>query len=235
MHILLVSQEYPPETAHGGIATQTRAKAVGLASRGHRVTVLSASVTGQRVVHDDYGVTVVRIPGADARLPQLSEAARWVTWSVEVAAGIQAIDHEQAVDLVDVPEFGGEGFVHLLSGAAADLPTVVHLHGPLVMLAHTVGWPEVDSELFRTGTLMEATSIRLADAVMSSSLESRRWCAQEYQLDLDDVPIIHMGVDTERFRPRPRITGRPTIVFVGRITATKGVFDLADAALTLVE
>src|SRR5438093_665826 len=37
MRIGLVSQEYPPETAHGGIGTQTYLKAHGLAALGHAV------------------------------------------------------------------------------------------------------------------------------------------------------------------------------------------------------
>src|SRR5437773_9808668 len=39
--ICLVSQEYPPETARGGIGTQTYFKAHGFAARGHEVYVLS--------------------------------------------------------------------------------------------------------------------------------------------------------------------------------------------------
>src|SRR6185503_7806350 len=41
MRICLVSQEYPPETAHGGIGTQVWNRAHELASRGHQVEVLS--------------------------------------------------------------------------------------------------------------------------------------------------------------------------------------------------
>lgn len=50
MKIAFCSQEYPPETAHGGIATQTRAKAHGLAALGHEVFVISHSTTGQRTL-----------------------------------------------------------------------------------------------------------------------------------------------------------------------------------------
>jgi glycosyltransferase involved in cell wall biosynthesis len=232
MRILLVSQEYPPETAHGGIATQTHAKARGLAARGHDVTVLSASITAQRTVCESEGVKVVRIPGAEGRLPSLSEEARWVTWSVEVAAAIKAQLDERSVDLIDVPEYGGEAYVHLLSRGLWDTtPVVVHLHGPLVMLADRLGWPAVDSELFRTGTLMEATSVRLADAVVSSSEESRRWCAEHYAAAAAEAPVIHLGVDTRRFSPGPRVTNRPTVVFVGRVSESKGVLDLTAAAV----
>jgi len=43
MRICLVSFEYPPETGWGGIGTQTRHKARGLAARGHDVQVISAT------------------------------------------------------------------------------------------------------------------------------------------------------------------------------------------------
>ena len=64
MRVLLVSQEYPPDTGHGGLATQSELKARGLARLGHAVTVLSHSLDDQR--HDlvlDDGVRVVRVPG----------------------------------------------------------------------------------------------------------------------------------------------------------------------------
>jgi hypothetical protein len=40
MRICLVSQEYPPETAKGGLGTQTYLKAHGLALLGHEVHVI---------------------------------------------------------------------------------------------------------------------------------------------------------------------------------------------------
>ena len=45
MHICLVSHEYPPETADGGIGTQTWNKAHGLSRLGHSVEVLSCSAS----------------------------------------------------------------------------------------------------------------------------------------------------------------------------------------------
>ena len=69
MRIALVSQEYPPHTAHGGIATQTHAKALGLAALGHQVHVVSHSTDAQHHRYFDGAVEVTRIPGFDAQLP----------------------------------------------------------------------------------------------------------------------------------------------------------------------
>src|SRR5262245_2104201 len=156
MRIALVSQEYPPETARGGIGTQAYAKAHGLASRGHEAHVVSHSTDMARHEYKDGAVFVTRIPGGEARLAIHTEPARWLAYSVEVAAAVAGLHARAPLDVVEFPEWGGEGYVHLLNRAEwHHVPTVVHLHGPLVMFAHTVGWPSLDSELYRVGTAME--------------------------------------------------------------------------------
>ena len=67
MRLCLVSQEYPPDTAHGGIGAQTYLKAHGMARLGHEVTVLSHSVGSRSGTSTTTAAcAVVRIPSADA-------------------------------------------------------------------------------------------------------------------------------------------------------------------------
>jgi len=235
MRIALVSQAYPPETGGGGISTQTYAKAHGLASLGHEVHVISHSVDASRHESQDGEVSVVRIPGGNARLVVHTEPVRWLTYSAEVAAMVAELHSRAPLDLVDFPDYGAEGYVHLLNRTEWNhLPTVVHLHGPLAMLAHTIGWPEIDSELYRVGVAMEGTCVRLADAVCSSSRCSVDWCTRQYGLDPARVPILHTGVDTTLFRPLDIAKDtRPTIIFVGKLAANKGVETLIGAACRL--
>ena len=238
MRIALVSQEYPPETGHGGIATQTFAKATGLAARGHEVFVVTRSADGVRRERSDRGVTVLRIVGSHDWSHVATEPAQWLVWSVDVAAELAALHRSVQLDLVDVPDYGGEGYVHLVNQAAwSRVPTVVHLHGPIAMLSATIGWPLPGSVLQVVGSHMEQTCLSLADAVISSSECSLRWCAQKYAFDGAKVPILHMGVDTDLFRPfaDSPAHARPTIVFAGRLAASKGVEALLEAALTLVD
>jgi len=236
MRIAFVSQEYPPDTAHGGIGTQTFAKAHGLAGLGHDVTVISHGTDGNRKEASDGAVHVIRVPGFDAHMLIQTEPVRWLTYSAIVAAEVAALHARRPLDVVDFPEWGCEAYVHLLNRTAWNpIPTVIHLHGPLIMFAHTMGWPEIDSEFYRTGTVMESTCLRLADLVISSSKCSADWCVRHYGLEPSQIPIWHSGVDTEHFRPQSveRAT-RPTIVFAGKITASKGVDSLLDAACLLV-
>lgn len=235
MRICLVSQEYPPETADGGIGYQTYAKAHGLAHRGHQIHVISTSEEHRLQEYADGPVHVLRIPGYWDRMPICSKPVEWITYSAEVAAAIAGLHTQCPLDLVEFPEYGAEGYVHLLNQAKWNhIPTVIHLHGPLVMFAHAIGWPEIDSEFYRVGTMMEGTCLRLADAAYSSSACSAQWCARHYGLVRERIPVLHVGVDTRLFAPRavPK-ESRRTIIFVGRIDPNKGVDLLLDAACAL--
>ena len=231
MRIALVSQEYPPETAKGGLGTQTYLKAHGLAARGHEVHVVSQTA-GPMLEHTrDADVHVIRTPGFYPRMPIWTEPAGWLTYSAEIAAVLAQLHAESPLDLIDFPEWAAEGYVHLLNRAEGNrIPSVIHLHGPLVMFAHAMGWPEIDSEFYRIGTEMEKTCLRLADAVFSSSQCSIDWCRRYYALRHEEVPVIHTGVDTAVFSPQsvPK-EARPTVIFVGRIARNKGVETLVAA------
>ena len=90
LHVCLVSQEYPPETARGGIGTQTWYKARELVQLGHSVHVLSSSAgqepTLRTAVED--AVTVHRMPAlgheSGSDLPIYNTSTYWLgyTWNV---------------------------------------------------------------------------------------------------------------------------------------------------------
>ena len=236
MRIALVSQEYPP-AAHGGIGAQTQIKARGLVSRGHAVHVIAHSMSGQREEYTENGINIVRVPAYDDRMPIRDEPVRWLTYSVRVAEELAHLDASHPLDIVEFAEWGGEGYVFLLNRTEYEyIPAVIQLHGPLVMFAHTMHWPDRESEFYRIGTHMESTCLRLADAVYSSSQCSINWCVSHYQLSPENVPVLHTGVDTELFMPfEVDKESRPTIVFVGKLVENKGVIELAEAGLQLLD
>ena len=113
-------------------------------------------------------------------------------------------------------------------------PVVVQLHGPIVMFAHKLGWPEIASPLFRAGSHMERLSLELADAVYSSSRCSADWVVREYGLNASNIPVIHTGIDLTLFRPGPAAAdGLRRLIFVGKIAHNKGIEQLGEAALQL--
>ncbi len=234
MRICLVSQEYPPQTAGGGIGTQTYAKAHGLAALGHAVVVLAAGRNGERSVEQTGDVLVVRTAGLNDRISLYTEAARWMTYSTAVAMELEGLHRESAFDLIEFPEWASEGFVPLLNRTEWNsVPMVVQIHGPLAMFQEMAGWPEAGSDLARVGSLMEQICLERADAVYSSSQHSVDWCRRAYGLTRE-IPVLHTGVDTERFHPSETArSGRPVIVFAGRIDPQKGVDTLFEAACLL--
>jgi len=228
--IALVSQEYPPETAKGGIGTQTYLKAHGLAQLGHSVLVISRSTDSDRHEQSDGPVDVIRLPPTPMAV--YTEAADWLTHSHAVAVELTHQSSSRGLELVDFPEWGCEGYLHLVNQTRWNrIASVVHLHGPLVMLAQTLGWPEPNSLFYRIGSHMEQTCLQLADGIFSSSDCSADWCTRCYGLEREKIPRLHSGIDTTHFSPRdvPR-AHRPTIVFVGKIVRNKGVELLLDAA-----
>ena len=235
MRIALVSQEYPPETAHGGIASQTYLKAHGLTELGHSVHVISRSGDGTHRRARDGDVDVTRLGVLHDGAVSHTDVADWITHSTQVAAELTRTHAEAPYDIIEFPEYGAEGYVYLLNRTEWNrVPVVVQLHGPLAMLADEIGWPAIDSELYRVGTHMEATCVRLADAVFASSTTSADWCARAYGRARADFSIIHSGVDVAAFRPGiTEKDDRPTIVFVGRIARSKGVDALVEAAISL--
>ena len=233
MNIALVSQEYPPETAKGGIGTQTYLKAHGLARLGHSVVVISRTTNSDRHEYRDGDVDVVRLPTTPMAV--YTEATDWLSHSHAVAVELAQQHLLRALELVDFPEWGAEGYLHLVNQTQWNrIASVVHLHGPLVMLAHTLGWPDPDSLFYRVGSHMEQTCLQLADGIFSSSDCSADWCARRYGLERETIPRLHSGIDTAHFSPRdvPK-AHRPTIVFVGKIVRNKGVETLLEAACGL--
>lgn len=234
MRICLVTQEYPPETAKGGIGTQAYLKAHGLARRGHEVHVLSRSTDAQCHRYTTGAAAVTRIPGGGSSI--YTDIADWVTYSGNVAMELAAAQRERPFDIIEFPEWAAEGYVHLLNRSEWNYsPVVIQLHGPLVMFAQHMGWPDTDTEFYRTGTHMEQTCLRLADGLYSSSDCSTACCAEHYGVDASRIPRLHAGVDVKLFTPQAVAKdARPTIVFIGKLVSNKGIKVLTEAAARLV-
>ena len=104
MKILLVSQEYPPKKILGGIGTQTFLKASGLTSLGHQVYIITSSNNADRHENIEDGIHVIRIPGMEYMLPEMTEIVQWITRSTSVAIEIENLNKSIGLDLIDFPE-----------------------------------------------------------------------------------------------------------------------------------
>jgi glycosyltransferase involved in cell wall biosynthesis len=237
MNVCLVSQEYPPETARGGVGTQTWNKARWLARRGHAVHVLTCAARPAAEARTETrdGVAVHRMPPPGGEFPVYTTAAYWVGYSWAVLRELHRLTRTHTFDAIDFPEYGAEGFAYQLDRTAWNwLPVAVQLHAPLAMFVEQMGWPERGSEFDRVGTTMEGVSIRQADALMACSANIADLTARLYGVPRESIDVVHCGVDAEQFRPGGGEGGcPPTVLYVGNLAANKGVGVLLDAVLRL--
>ncbi len=238
MKICLVSQEYPPETAWGGVGTQTWVKARALARLGHEVHVLSRAADQELETRSELidGVMVHRMQPPGFAFPIYGKPLYMLGYTWYVLAALYQLMEQYKFDVFDFPEFGGEGFAYQLDRVLWNwVPVVVQLHGPLAMFREIFRWPEPHSRLQQFGMFVEEFSLKNADVIMSCSGSVADLAHRYYGIARDAVEVVHCGVDTSIFHPVPEtpLESRPTVLFVGQIVENKGAHIVADAVLSL--
>jgi glycogen synthase len=113
---------------------------------------------------------------------------------------------------------------------------------PLVVTLHSLEplrpWKV---EQLGTGYLVSAwvekTVVEAADRIIAVSEGMRADILEHFRVDPARVAVLHNGIDPERYRRTARREAltrlgirEPYVLFVGRITEQKGIFDLVEAA-----
>src|SRR4051794_3728879 len=239
MRICLVSQEFPPDTARGGIGSQNWNKAHALAGLGHEVHVLSAAARPgpERATEVVDGIHVHRMQPPDTQVPVYEQPTYWVGYSWLVLRHLDELAAAAPFDVLDFAEYGAEGFAYQLDrGPWNWMPVVVQLHGPLAMFRDRIGWPEPGSAFAAVGSSMEELCIRRADALMACSRNIADFTAECYGVERESIEAVHCGVDAAAFAPGPAPASRsdgPVVLFAGNLAANKGLDTLVDAVLSL--
>jgi glycosyltransferase involved in cell wall biosynthesis len=236
MRICLLSQEYPPETGGGGIGTQTFLKASGLAARGHEVHVVSASWDKLERSYSVGNVRIYRVAEPDLGKGGFEQSTYVLAFSFAAARKLHELSAALDFDIVQLPEYCGEGFVFQIDTfEQRKAKYVVQLHGPLAMFAQHLGWPRMGSTFQQVCCFMESMVVHRADQIIASSHNTAAFCARYYGLNLRAIRVIHSGIDTNRFAPGPNRSsdGEFRILFVGTLVGDKGIGLLLDALIRL--
>ncbi len=224
MRVALLTREYPPEV-YGGA--------------GVHVEYLSRELA--RLVE-----LRVHCWGAQRQDPAVRAYAPWEALAGDAPhlAALQAV----SVDLVMAAGTEGADVLHSHTWYAqfgGHLAKLVH-GVPHVATVHSLEpmRPWKAEQLgggYAVSSFCERTALEGADAVIAVSEGSKRDILDCYPaIDESRVEVVYNGIDTEEYAPDPRTdvlerfgidAGRPTVVFVGRITRQKGVAHLLRAAL----
>ncbi|MEO1069453.1 MAG: glycosyltransferase family 4 protein, partial [Cyanobacteria bacterium J06638_6] len=232
MKIALVSFEYPPDTAYGGIATYAHQAAAMLAQRGHTVEVFAGS-RDRSGTETDGPLVVHRI-----RVKQKIDFIRAVV-PVFVAR------HRAApFDVLEGPEYDADAAA--IAQTLPDLPLVVKLHTPRELIEQYEGKPNrLDRLRTRLGALrrgihpfrnLEQTHTLEADEIAAPSWALGKELIQRWGLSPAKVHQYSLPFTPDpKLLTIPVLTSTQRVTFIGRLDIKKGVVDLAAAIPTVLK
>lgn len=213
MRVLLLSQEFPPETGWGGIGTYTGLIAPALVRQGAEVHVLSV-VRGQ--THDDRLVDGVYVhrrglprPRGIGRVTRMPHS--WARLSLALAVVRQARGLGR-FDVVESPEWMAEGLLWDRRWA----PLVVRLHSGAWQVAPWLGPLTADR---RVAALLEHRLVHRADLVTGTSAQLGS-VATMLGVPSDRQRAVTYPVSLARAAPAP--SHGPRILLAGRFEDRKG-------------
>jgi glycosyltransferase involved in cell wall biosynthesis len=133
------------------------------------------------------------------------------------AAIAERIAAEEPHDLIDTHDwltFEAGRRARLVSGR----PLVAHIHATEYDRCGGPGNPEIHRR--------EEAGMLVADRVISNSRVLMRQVVERYAIPADRIDVVHFGIDAapdlEEVEPVPVVAGRPTVLFLGRVTRQKG-------------
>jgi glycosyltransferase involved in cell wall biosynthesis len=238
LRVCLFSREYPPQ-GHGGIGQWTKEVAVGLAARGHEVTVIARALEGPPVIDFVEGVWVHRIepgPITEADAEAFAPAPASLSgYSLALHREFLRIDGHRRFDLISGPIADLEPMASL---KLAEIPVIVSLHTTYKLsLPHKPDWlsrpdyleKHVEPAIVSEGALIaDGPHILANSAAILDDIEA----AHGLMIDRAKVEIVPHGIsDLALGVAAPaRKPGEVKLLFVGRLEERKG----ADALLSIL-
>jgi starch synthase len=227
--VALLTREYPPDV-YGGAGVHVEYMARELA---RRVDVTVHCWGEPRTPGASPGVIAYRPWPELAAGPPYAAALQALSIDLAMAAGAQGADvvhsHTWYANL-------GGHLAKLVHG----VPHVATVHS----LEPMRPWKrEQLGGGYAVSSFAERTALEAADAIVAVSREHLSEILDCYPaIDPARAAVVYNGIDADEYRPDPGVEvlerhgidpGRPSVVFVGRITRQKGLGHLLDAALEI--
>jgi len=234
LRILFLSQEYPPETGWGGIATYVQITARALAHRGHEVHVLStAEGQGERHYCDQavhvhrYGQWLWAPVDERIRYRQVPLTRQRLRTAVSNYVAYRRLGLR--FDIVEAPNWMAEG---LIFSIARTCPLVTHVHSSVSDYQRTFRLP-VDRDM-KLAMFLENASVARADHVTGATWGSLRGSQWRY-IEGKDMSIVPHPMSCNGHDGVPVIDTPPWVLFVGRLEARKNPAVIVRAAPAVLQ
>lgn len=226
MRVVLLSPEYGPAPARGGIGTNTETLGRALAARGHKVHIITRGEDA--ITSQEDGVTVERI------------RHRWVpspkAQLVKDRLTIQAAVRRARPDVVHSAEWNAEGWWTVRS---SKLPVITRLATPTYLVEElNYGAAQAQSALLRH---MEWDQTRRSDAIYAPTAAIADRVGRDWGLARTAIRVIPNSIEVARVaamasQPLARDVPANYLVFLGRLERRKGLEVLGAAlAESLIE
>lgn len=221
MRICLVSEEYPPETAWGGIGTYTWHLGNILAKRGHSIYVISTTMGDTTVRKRINGIFLSRI--ALPRWPHFS-LTEWrgsplgrVIRSYQVARAASALVKEYELELIEAPDWGCEAF---LWSFWKKVPLIIRFHTPLFVTLAANELKETWRE--RIIEYIEECTAKHATGFSAPGQSIARIVSNNYKIPYESIITIAnpLAFGTVQAIDVPN---SKVILYVGRLEWRKGI------------
>lgn len=227
LNICLISREFVPDTAWGGIATFSLDLARMLQIEGHDVTVISQTLGHSFETHYG-GVKVIKCRTEYPFLPAWyrSLALFALRFSYIVFRRFLQIHKEKPFDLIDVPDHLAEGFFFSLY---RKVPVVTRLHTPFSVIVD-LGLNDYKKGLnYRIIKKIERFALNHSDVLYSPSKNLVNQCNNHLGLNINAM-IFGYPVDAQQFSFHVRKNiEKIKILFAGRMESRKGIETIAEA------
>lgn len=236
MKLAIVSREYPPDSAWGGVATGYYNLAQGLAQQGNQVHVICQAVDKPRDYMDE-GVFIHRVGTNPKRYSALGR----INFTIHAWLKLRKIIKNYSIEVVETPYWSAEGF-----------PYSFHRQTPLVVRSQSSA-----HESIKTGTYSgkrELVKLRIlswladftakrADRIVADSKLNYNEVINRLHINPAKIEVVYQATDTQRYKPAPSnlrdelgiVSGVLAVLFAGRLESKKGVHILCQAIPDIVK
>ncbi len=228
MKVCIFTLEYPPHV-YGGAGVHVYNVARHLA-KFINVEVRTVSLKKEIEYHEENKIIVKRYPPWYNILEKVDGKYRPAFKALSLALAINS-------DRVDAEIIHFHTWYMSLAGFIAKKLYDVKLIATVHSLEPKRPWKrEALAEAYNLSLWLERTGLEACDAVIAVSKAMKRDLVEIYGIEEDKIAVIYNGIDETRWRPivdekilKKYHIKKPYILFVGRLSKQKGIFNLLKA------